>query len=44
MTDPELHIFDEFEAVEYERSSVEVSLMVSTMLLLFDVLGLHNSR
>ncbi|GLT67519.1 hypothetical protein SLA2020_398200 [Shorea laevis] len=27
MTDPELHIFDEFEALEYERNSVEVSLM-----------------
>lgn len=28
ITDPELHILDEFEDVEYERSSVEVSLLV----------------
>ncbi|KAM2544543.1 hypothetical protein TB1_016215 [Malus domestica] len=27
ITDPELHILDEFEDVEYERSTVEVSLM-----------------
>ncbi|KAB2629552.1 AIG2-like protein [Pyrus ussuriensis x Pyrus communis] len=30
ITDPELHILDEFEDVEYERSSVEVSLMDSS--------------
>lgn len=27
ITDPELHILDEFEDVEYKRSPVEVSLM-----------------
>ncbi|TQE00592.1 hypothetical protein C1H46_013836 [Malus baccata] len=34
ITDPELHILDEFEDVEYERSSVEVSLMDSSESLL----------
>ncbi|XP_021819270.1 AIG2-like protein D [Prunus avium] len=30
ITDPELHILDEFEDVEYERSTVEVSLVDSS--------------
>ncbi|KAL6212611.1 hypothetical protein ACLB2K_017829 [Fragaria x ananassa] len=30
ITDPELHILDEFEDVEYQRSTVEVSLMGSS--------------
>lgn len=29
ITDPELYILDTFEDVEYERSTVEVSLLVS---------------
>lgn len=29
VTDPELNILDTFEDVEYERCTVEVSLMVS---------------
>lgn len=31
ITDPELIILDEFEDVEYERSNVEVSLLVSAI-------------
>lgn len=31
ITDPELHILDGFEDVEYERSTVEVSLMVNSL-------------
>ncbi|OMO91094.1 AIG2-like protein [Corchorus olitorius] len=29
ITDPELHILDEFEDVEYQRTAVEVSLLES---------------
>lgn len=34
ITDPELHILDEFEDFEYERNVVEVSLVVSIPILL----------
>lgn len=42
ITDPELHILDEFEDVEYERSTVEVSLMVNSLCcsFLFLLLGI----
>lgn len=43
ITDPELHILDEFEDVEYERSTVEVSLMVKHSVLLFSLSIIRHS-
>ena len=42
VTDPELNILDTFEDVEYERRTVEVSLVVSGIKLILNALCLTS--